>query len=143
MPPAMVALTVVPVVVTAVDKALPVLSVAAIAGEILPSSTVNVTTTFGTPWPGTRDASNAVACARDLVRDLNRWNREREAAGHWPLRIGVGLHCGEATLGNVGSARRFEHTVVGEIVNLANRIESLTRTLDIAILISDAVVEEV
>ncbi len=83
--------------------------------------------TFGTPFPGARDATNAVACARDLVRDLNRWNREREAAGLCPLRIGVGLHCGEATIGNVGSARRFEHTVVGEIVNLASRIENLTR----------------
>ena len=99
--------------------------------------------TFGTPLPGTRDATNPVTCARDLVRDLNRWNREREAAALWPLRIGVGLHCGEATIGNVGSARRFEHTAVGEIVNLANRIENLTRTLDIAIFISDAIVEEV
>jgi len=74
---------------------------------------------------------------------LNCWNREREAAGLRPLRIGIGLHCGEATLGNVGSARRFEHTVVGEIVNLASRIEDLTRTLDIAILISDTVVDAV
>jgi PAS domain S-box-containing protein len=102
-----------------------------------------VMATFGTPFPGARDATNAVACARDLVRDLNRWNREREAAGLCPLRIGVGLHCGEATIGNVGSARRFEHTVVGEIVNLASRIENLTRTLDIAILISNAIIEEV
>jgi adenylate cyclase len=102
-----------------------------------------VMATFGTPLPGVRDATNAVACARDLVRDINRWNREREAGGLSPLRIGVGLHCGEATIGNVGSARRFEHTVVGEIVNLASRIENLTRTLDIAILISDAIVEEV
>ena len=99
--------------------------------------------TFGTPWPGARDATNAVACARHLVRNLNRWNRERETGGLSPLRIGVGLHCGKATIGNVGSARRFEHTVVGNIVNLASRIENLTRTLDIAILISDAIVEEV
>jgi len=102
-----------------------------------------VMATFGTPWPGQRDATNAVACARGLVRGLNRWNREREAAGLKPLRIGIGLHCGEATLGNVGSARRFEHTVVGGIVNLASRIEDLTRTLDIAILISDTVADEV
>jgi PAS domain S-box-containing protein len=102
-----------------------------------------VMATFGTPWPGPRDASNAVACACDLVRGLNRWNRERRAAGLPPLQVGVGLHYGEATLGNVGSVRRFEHTVVGEIVNLASRIEHLTRVLDIAILISDAIVQEV
>jgi PAS domain S-box-containing protein len=100
-----------------------------------------VMATFGTPWPGPRDATNAVTCARDLVRALNRWNREREAAGLPPMHIGVGLHYGEATLGDVGSARRFEHTVVGEIVNLASRIEALTRTLGIAILISDETVQ--
>jgi PAS domain S-box-containing protein len=102
-----------------------------------------VMATFGTPRPGPRDATNAVACARDLVRGLNRWNRERTVAGQRTLRIGVGLHYGEATLGNVGSARRFEHTVVGATVNLASRIEQLTRSLDIAILISEAVVDAV
>ncbi len=102
-----------------------------------------VMATFGTPRPGPRDATNALAGARAIVKGINRWNRDREAAGRPPLRIGVGLHYGEATLGNVGSARRFEHTVVGETVNLASRIEQLTRVLDIAILVSEAVVEAV
>jgi PAS domain S-box-containing protein len=102
-----------------------------------------VMATFGTPLPGPRDATNAVACARDLVRALNRWNRDRDAAALEPLRIGIGLHYGEATLGNVGSARRFEYTVVGEIVNLASRIEHLTRKLQFALLISDGIVEAV
>jgi PAS domain S-box-containing protein len=102
-----------------------------------------VMATFGTPRPGPRDATNAVAGACAIVRGINRWNREREATGRRPIRIGVGLHYGEATLGNVGSARRFEHTVVGETVNLASRIEALTRVLDIALLVSDAVVEAV
>jgi len=102
-----------------------------------------VMATFGTPLPGPRDATNAVAGARAIVRGLNRWNRDREATGRAPIRIGVGLHYGEATLGNVGSERRFEHTVVGETVNLASRIETLTRVLDVAVLISDTVVETV
>jgi PAS domain S-box-containing protein len=102
-----------------------------------------VMATFGTPWPGPQDATHAVACARDLVRALNRWNAERALAGLEALRIGIGLHHGEATLANVGSARRFEHTVIGEVVNLASRIEHLSRTLDLALLISDAMVAAV
>ncbi len=102
-----------------------------------------VMATFGTPRPGPRDATNAVAGARAIVQGINRWNREREATRRRPIRIGVGLHYGEATLGNVGSARRFEHTVVGETVNLASRIEALTRVLDIALLVSDTVIDAV
>jgi PAS domain S-box-containing protein len=102
-----------------------------------------VMATFGTPRPGPRDATNAVAGARAILKGINRWNREREQTSRRPLRIGIGLHYGEATLGNVGSARRFEHTVVGATVNLASRIEQLTRTLDIALLVSEAVVEAV
>jgi adenylate cyclase len=102
-----------------------------------------VMATFGTPRPGPRDASNAVAAARAIIAGINHWNRGRDEAGRRPIRIGIGLHYGEATLGNVGSARRFEHTVVGETVNLASRIENLTRELDIALLISDTLVEAV
>jgi adenylate cyclase len=102
-----------------------------------------VMATFGTPWPGTHDASNALGCTRGLVKGLNQWNLERGANGLRPIRIGIGLHYGEATLGNVGSARRFEHTVIGDTVNLASRFEALTRTLDTAILVSDAVIEAV
>ena len=102
-----------------------------------------VMATFGTPRPGPRDATNAVAGARAILKGINRWNREREQTARRPLRIGIGLHYGEATLGNVGSARRFEHTVVGATVNLASRIEALTRTLDVALLASEAVIETV
>ena len=102
-----------------------------------------VMATFGTPYPGPHDASNALGCTRSLVRGLNQWNLERASKGLRPIRIGIGLHYGEATLGNVGSARRFEHTVIGETVNLASRFEALTRTLETAILVSDAVIEAV
>jgi adenylate cyclase len=102
-----------------------------------------VLATFGTPRPGPRDCTNALAAARAIISGINRWNRERAEYGRSPIRIGIGLHYGEATLGNVGSARRFEHTVVGETVNLASRIENLTRELDIALLVSDALVEAV
>src|SRR5262249_60062666 len=62
-----------------------------------------VMATFGTPWPGPRDATNAVAGARAIVRGINRWNRERDEAGRRPSRIASGVHYGEATPGNVGN----------------------------------------
>ncbi|MGH6960812.1 MAG: adenylate/guanylate cyclase domain-containing protein, partial [Dongiaceae bacterium] len=99
--------------------------------------------TFGTPRPGAQDATNAVRCARQMVTALNGWNLRREAAGAPRLQIGVGLHHGEVTLGDVGSARRLEYTVVGDTVNVASRIESISRALDTAIIVSDAVFEAV
>ncbi len=99
--------------------------------------------TFGTPRPSTQDATNAVRCARQMVTGLNGWNRRREAEGLPRLQIGVGLHHGEVTLGDVGSARRLEFTVVGNTVNLASRIESISRVLDTAIIASEAAIEAV
>lgn len=99
--------------------------------------------TFGTPLAGERDATHALSCARQLVRGVGAWNRRRAEAGKGGMMIGIGLHYGRATLGNVGSDRRHEHTVVGETVNLASRIENLTRTLQSAILMSEAVVDAV
>jgi PAS domain S-box-containing protein len=98
---------------------------------------------FGTPRPGPGDATNAIACARALVGAFNRWNRRRAAAGLPPTQVGVGLHYGEVVLGDVGSQRRLELTVVGDTVNTASRVEAMSRTLDTAILASGAVVEAV
>jgi PAS domain S-box-containing protein len=95
--------------------------------------------TFGTPRPGLRDASNAIACARQMVRSLNRWNERRRAEGQPAFLIGIGLHRGEVTMGTVGSERRPEFTVVGDTVNLASRIEAASRALETAIVASDDV----
>ena len=102
-----------------------------------------VMATFGTPLPSGQDAGNAVRAARQLAGHVVAWNRERAAQGQAELRIGIGINHGEATLGNVGSARRYEHTVVGEAVNLASRIEAMTRILQHAILIAGSVVAAV
>ena len=99
--------------------------------------------TFGTPRPGLRDATNAIACARDLVLAINRWNEKRELVGLPAIRISVGLHVGEVTLGDVGSDRRFEFTAVGHTVNLASRIEAASRMLRKEIVASDAVITAV
>jgi class 3 adenylate cyclase/PAS domain-containing protein len=99
--------------------------------------------TFGTPRPGQRDATNAVACARDLISAIHQWNGRRALMALPQIRISVGLHSGEVTLGDVGSDRRFEFTAVGHTVNLASRIEAASRALRTEIVASDAVIAAV
>jgi PAS domain S-box-containing protein len=99
--------------------------------------------TFGTPLTGPEDATNAVRCARMMGERIVAWNTKRIAAGLEPLRIGIGLHHGEVVLGDIGGERRMEFAVIGDTVNVANRIEAMTRQLDIAILASQDVLDAV
>ncbi len=99
--------------------------------------------TFGTPRPGQRDATNALACAAEMAEQIVVWNAHRQSAGLEPLRIGIGVHYGEVVLGDIGGERRMEFAVVGDTVNVASRLQDMTRSLDIAILASSAVVEAV
>ena len=99
--------------------------------------------TFGTPRPGERDASNALACAAEMARQIVVWNAHRQSAGLEPLHIGIGVHYGEVVLGDIGGERRMEFAVIGDTVNIASRLQDMTRSLDIAILASDAIVDAV
>ncbi len=83
--------------------------------------------TFGTPDPGPHDASNAVRCGHAMLAAIEDWNRERRASGAEPIALSVGLHCGTVVLGDIGSERRLEFAVLGDVVNVASRLEALTR----------------
>ena len=93
---------------------------------------------FGAPRSSGKDASDALACARAMTEALADWNRERRAAGQAPLRIGIGLHYGPAVTGSIGDERNMAFAVIGGTVNLASRLEALTRKLDAEIVISRA-----
>lgn len=88
--------------------------------------------TFGTPFGGERDATHALCCARAMIRSVEAWNDERAAAGEARIRASFGLHYGPAVLGDIGS-NRLEFAVIGNTVNVASRVEALTRALDVTL----------
>lgn len=94
--------------------------------------------TFGTPVPTPLDATNAVACACDMVTVIDRWNLERRRAGEPEIHVGIGVHYGSVVLGDIG-ANRLEFAVIGDAVNVAAKLEAMTRTLEVGVVLSDAV----
>lgn len=96
--------------------------------------------TFGTPEPAADDASRAFAAARAMQDAIASWSRERLARGESPLGIGIGLHWGEVIQGDIGGGNRFEFAVIGDTVNVASRLERLTRRLGAVLCTSDTAI---
>lgn len=84
---------------------------------------------FGAHEAGRRDAANAAECALAMARDFKAWNRERAGRGAAPVRLSIGLHYGPVVVGDIGTERRMELTVLGDTVNVASRLERLSRRL--------------
>ncbi len=90
---------------------------------------------FGAPIDDPAAAADAVAAGRAMLGAIAESN-----VGHaWPIRIGIGVHIGDAVTGTVGSPRRKEYTVIGDTVNLASRLEALNKEVGSQFLVSDAV----
>lgn len=102
-----------------------------------------VMATFGTPQPGHGDASAALRCARAMLREIDRWNAKRMSRGAAPIRVGIGIHYGSVVAGNIGDERRLEYTVIGDVVNVASRLERLTRAVGAPLLVSEELIEAV
>lgn len=91
---------------------------------------------FGAPVSYLGNQDNAVLCALEMMESLGRFNAKYADKFGDELRIGIGINTGEVVVGNIGSEDRVEYTVIGDTVNVASRIESLTKGHDDAIFIS-------
>ncbi|GEM_PF-3360410 len=98
--------------------------------------------TFGTPYGTGRDAANALECARRIAHEVRELWKERRQRGEPAVEARVGVHWGAALVGNIGDESRLKFSVVGDTVNVASRLERLTRKLDVVVAASESVVSQ-
>jgi class 3 adenylate cyclase len=96
---------------------------------------------FGVPFDQQHETKRAVLVALEMLRALERFNRRIEARGYPKLEIGVGIATGTVVAGNIGSPQRMEYTCIGDTVNFASRLQSLSRDLGSEIVLSEAACE--
>lgn len=102
-------------------------------GNILDFVGDAIVAVFGAPQDDDHAARNAVACSVAMqcrMEAVNRWNRDR---GFPDIAMGIGIHTGDAIVGNIGSKTRTKYDIIGRNVNLASRIEGQTEGGDILI----------
>ncbi|MEG3973864.1 ATP-binding protein [Microcoleus sp. herbarium8] len=84
---------------------------------------------------------DGVRAAIDMQEEVNIFNSDREKNGLFPIAIGIGLHAGNLMLGTIGERERMESTVIADAVNLASRLEGLTKVYGARILVSGAIID--
>jgi len=101
---------------------------------------------FGSPLPLADHALRGVRAAialRTVAEEFSVWMTNRFPDRNLPqFAIGIGLHSGEAVIGNIGSPTRMEFTAIGDTVNLASRLEGMTKEIGCAILASESTIVE-
>ena len=91
-------------------------------------------------FPG--GVADALGAGFGMQGEIAALNRERELTGHAPIAMGIGIHVGDVILGIVGEVERLDGTAIGDAVNLASRLEGLTKIYGSAIIISDDAARE-
>lgn len=98
---------------------------------------------FGWPARTPDHAERAIRCALEMQEALDAWQRQPENAGLPQLRTRIGIHSGVATIGEIGGRlgprdERVEFTVIGDVVNVASRLEAMNKEFGTTILVSEA-----
>ena len=86
---------------------------------------------------------DALDSAISILQEVVRFNEKRKETNQLPIAIGIGIHSGNLMLGTVGEEGRMDGTVISDAVNLASRIEGLTKTLGAALIISQSTWDEI
>jgi class 3 adenylate cyclase/HAMP domain-containing protein len=98
---------------------------------------------FGAPVKHEDDAFQSVMAGIEMIESLKEFNRKQVADGRPEFLIGIGINYGFVTVGNIGNERKMDYTVIGDMVNLASRLEGLTKYYDQEIIISESVYRKV
>jgi adenylate cyclase len=98
---------------------------------------------FGAPRKSTDACGDAVRCALEMMSELDALNAEFRREGLPTLTIGIGVNYGTVTVGNIGSSERHNYSAIGDAVNVAARVEGLTKDLGRKIVITEAVVSRI
>jgi len=98
---------------------------------------------FGAPIKHDDDALSSLRAAFQMTEALHEFNEQQTVLGKPPFKIGIGINYGPLTVGNIGSERKMDYTVIGDTVNLASRLEGLTKPYHAEIIISEFMWEQV
>ena len=96
---------------------------------------------WGAPVKHSDDALQAIFSGLEMIGAVRKFNEHQKKIGKPSFNIGIGINYGTVTVGNIGSERKMDYTVIGDMVNLASRMEGLTKTYHAEILISETLYE--
>jgi adenylate cyclase len=94
---------------------------------------------FGAPNAMTNPSQQAFEAGRQMLAHAGELNKQLRSEGQAPVDIGIGLHAGEAVVGHVGSSARHDYTAIGDVVNVASRLENLTKDAGFRMVVSQVV----
>jgi class 3 adenylate cyclase/HAMP domain-containing protein len=98
---------------------------------------------FGAPVAYENDTMNSVLAALEMVDGIKRFNEKQIELGKPEFKTGIGINYGEVTVGNIGTEKKMDYTVIGDAVNLASRLEGLTKEYGQDLIISETLFNKV